>query len=78
MDYCFSKDINELLFGGEVNNELGEDDQRGDGGWWHGVEWGEPADALHGVVFGNVRFGQYSRIPEQRAEANLVYNIGDV
>ena len=25
-----------------------------------------------------IRFGQYSRIPEQRAEANLVYNIGDV
>ena len=26
VDYCSSKDINELLFGGEVNDELGEDD----------------------------------------------------
>ena len=26
VDCCSSKDINELLFGGEVNDELGEDD----------------------------------------------------
>ena len=55
VDYCSSKDINELLFGGEVNDDLGEEDRGDDTGLATGA-----SRLMHGVVFGNVRFGQYS------------------
>ena len=57
----------DVAFRGEVNDDSGGDDGSDNGR-------DEPADAYaYGVVFGNVRFGQYEPI----AGANLVDNIGD-